>query len=109
MIQNGLINEVLDFHYQHALPSSLYLTLDEDSDSPNDTDESSASGINIAIGYKELLPYILEVENQNRQQLQDAEGNIPMNEVGRSLRHSSMHALRRWVPFPVSPSCDFDV
>jgi hypothetical protein len=63
MIQNGLIKEVLDFHSQHAATSSS----GEGSVFPDETVESS--GVNIAIGYKELLPYILEVERQKKQSL----------------------------------------
>lgn len=49
MVQNGLVKEVLDFHRQYPLSS-------------NSVDLSDISGVNIAIGYKELMPYVLEVE-----------------------------------------------
>jgi hypothetical protein len=64
MIQNGLLKEVFDFH--EKVRSSPSLFSDDPSDAASFSDETS-SGVMIAIGYKELLPYIFEVERQRQE------------------------------------------
>ena len=64
MIQNGLIEEVLNFHEKYASDDNL-TSLNQKHDEEVEDDEST--GITIAIGYKEFLPYILEYERQKKE------------------------------------------
>jgi hypothetical protein len=71
MIQNGLLQEVIDFH--EKIQSSPASDTPPSNDPPivESFTEEASSGITIAIGYKELLPYIFEVERQKQEFCED--------------------------------------
>lgn len=66
MIENGLVTEVLDFYHKNPEYTKSGETHD-------------LYGVNIAIGYKELMPYILEVEKSK-------ESDSNSSEISRNLQ-----------------------
>lgn len=70
MIEKGLIDEVLNFHKQY----SVLTNNNENEISVEEKNEDESTGVTIAIGYKEFLPYILEYEKQQQNNQNNLEG-----------------------------------
>jgi hypothetical protein len=105
MIQSGLLNEVLDFFSQNSPTNGLSLgPRSEGQDSSEETHE--LSGINIAIGYKELLPYVLEVERQKKQSLHSGERVLEGGEETGEQLETLLNACVERVNTP-SSSCSY--
>jgi hypothetical protein len=62
MVSNGLLDEVTAFHRQYSTRDTMTRVNHQDEDTLFHENQESLSGVTVAIGYKELIPYILERE-----------------------------------------------